>query len=428
MRSESYVALAALLALVVGVVRVAIGLTRTGWVSYLMSRPVLEGFMAGAAVLIVASQLPAALGLDAPAGGVLSRAVWALSHPGDWSLSAAAMAGLTVAIVVFGRRVDARLPGVLVASLGALAYSIWSGYQGPVVGNIASGLPPLSLDLPWASLPTLILPGTVIALVGFAEAASISRTYASEDRERWSADREFVSQGVANLAAGLSGGFPVGGSFGRSAVNRLSGATSRWSGLVTGLAVLAFMPWARLLAPLPMAVLAGIVMAAVGSLFRPRILLAIWATSRSQALVGWSTFALTLALAPHVEHAVLLGVLLAGAVHLWKELRPVVLSRREGDTLVLEPRGVLWFGSAPALDDEIMSALSQERGVARVVIRCGGLGNIDFTGAYALAEILDHLRGADLIVEIRDVPDHGQSALLAAGIQVVAPDPQPRDD
>lgn len=415
-RSADFVAMAALLALVVGGVRVAIGLTRTGWISYLMSRPVLEGFMSGAAVLIVLSQIPAALGLS-PEGGVVGAAAQALLHPSAWCGTAAALSLGTVAVIALGRRLDRRIPGVLLAALGGLAWSRATGYAGPVVGAIPPGLPSPSLDLPWGALPSLILPGAVIALVGFAEAASISRTFASEDREHWDADREFVSQGAANLAAGLVGAFPVGGSFGRSAVNRLSGATSRWAGLVTGLAVVAFMPAAGVLAPLPKAVLAGIVMAAVAGLFRPRVLARLWRASRPQAVVAWSTFGLTLVLAPHVDHAILIGVLMAGAVHLWRELVVRVAAAREGDTLVLEPQGVLWFGSAPALDDEILRALSREPGVTRVVIRCGGLGRVDLTGAYQLAEILEQLGGAGLQVDVTHVPDHAREVLRAAGVE-----------
>lgn len=414
--SSEYVAMAALLALVVGVVRVGVGAFRWGWVSYLMSRPLLDGFMSGAAVLIVASQIPGAAGASAPSGGVLSRAAWTVAHPGAWEGASLVMALLTVVIIQVSRKVDRRIPGVLIAALGGMLYSLIVGYTGPRVGMIPTGLPPLSLDVPWGRLPTLVLPGAVIALVGFAEAASISRTFASEDRERWDANREFVSQGAANLVAGLTGGFPVGGSFARSSLNRLAGARSRWSGLVTGLAVLLFLPVADFLAPLPRAVLAGIVMAAVASLFRPRALLRLWTHSRAQAFVGWSTFGLTLALSPHVEDAVLIGIFIAGAVHLWKEMSPRVVARREGDTLHLSPSGVLWFGSAPALDDELLVCLSQEPDVERVVLHFEGLGRIDLTGAYTLAEIVEQLRGAGVDVVLEGVPEHALRALRAAAL------------
>ncbi len=288
--SGAYVRLAALLALVVGLVRVAVGALRAGWLSYLMSRPLLTGFMSGAAILIVASQLPGAVGSAAPGRGVLSGAGWVMTHPGSWDGAAIFMAAATVALIAGGRTIHPLFPGVLIAVIGGTLFSALAGYSGPTVGDVPAGLPAISLDLPWSRVPSLVLPGIVIALIGFSEAASISRIYASEDRERWNADREFLSQGAANLASAVSGGFPVGGSFARSALARLTRATSRWTGLVSGVAVLLFMPFSGVLSALPKAVLAGIVIAAVRSLFRPRELAALWTFSKPQALVGWTTF------------------------------------------------------------------------------------------------------------------------------------------
>jgi len=413
--SGEYVALAALLALVVGAMRVAVGLLKAGWVSYLMSSPMLNGFMSGAAVLIVASQLPGALGSGAPDAGVLARAVWTLGHPAAWEPRSAGLAGVTVLFIVGGRKIHSLVPGVLLAAVVGMVYSVVTDYPGATIGHIPTGLPPFSLHLPWRQLPTLVLPGTVIALVGFSEAASISRMFASEDRQRWNANREFLSQGVANLASGLSGGFPVGGSFARSSLARFSGAQSRWTGLVSGTAVLLFLPFAGVLAPLPRAVLAGIVISAVWNLFRPRALMALWYLSRPQALVGWSTFVLTLALAPHVEHAVLLGILIAGAVHLLREIQIDVVTHREGDTLHVEPKGVLWFSSAPALEDAIITQLARERGVTRVVIHCGGLGRIDLTGAWSLSQMLEDIRSADIRIDMQGVPAHARRVLHAVG-------------
>lgn len=413
--TAEFVGLAALLALVVGAARMALGLLKAGWVSYLMSRPVLDGFLLGAAILIMASQLPGATGAPAPEGGVLSRAVWTLLHPGTWSLPALGFALATVIIIRGAPLIHERLPGVLFAAVGALLVSVMAGYEGDVVGRVPTGLPPLTLDLPWRRLPTLVLPGVVIALVGFAEAASLSRLFATEDREYWSANREFVSQGAANVVAGITGGFPVGGSFARSTLNRMLGATSRWAGLVTGLAVLAFLPFAGILAPLPRAVLAGIILAAVWNLLKPGPLVALWRVSRPQAMVGWGTFGLTLALSPHIEHAVLLGILMAGAVHLWRELSPEVEARRDGTTLHLEPRGVLWFGSAPALDDALLNHLAREKDIERVVIHCGGLGRIDLTGAYALAEMLEQIRDVGIEIDVVGVPEHARRVLKGVG-------------
>ncbi len=315
--TPDYVAMAALLALLVGVTRLLLGVFRLGMVTYLMRDPVVTGFTSAAAILILASQMPKAFGVAAPTGGVLWRAGWALGHVNHWEATSVAIAMVTVGLVLAGRRVVHRLfPGALLAVAGGVVLSRATDYAGPVVGEVPTGLPDLSLDLPWGSTGTLLVGGVLIALVGYAEPASIARVFADEDGQRWSADREFVSQGVANVAAAVSGAFPVGGSFSRSSLNRLAGAQTRWSGLVTGVAVLAFLPFADVLAPLPRATLGGVVIAAVVGLVRPVALVSMVRRSSADALVAWATFAATLTLAPRVEQGVLVGILLSLAVGL----------------------------------------------------------------------------------------------------------------
>ena len=312
--SADYLALAALLALVVGVTRLLLGVLRLGLVTYLMTDPVVTGFTSAAAILITCSQLPKALGVTAPDGGVLWRAGWSLGHPGDWEFMAILLAAVTMVLVLRGRRIHRFFPGALVAMTGGILCTEVMGYGGPTVGEVPTGLPTLGLDLPWDQLGSVVVAGVVIALVGFAEAASISRVFATEERQRWSADREFISQGLANVAGAVTGAFPVGGSFSRSSLNRLAGARTRWSGLVTGIVVLAFLPFADVLETLPRAVLGGVVIAAVLGLIQPRKLLGLARASTGDGVVTLGTFAATLALAPRVDRAVLVGIMLALAV------------------------------------------------------------------------------------------------------------------
>jgi len=248
---------------------------------------------------------------------VLWRAGWSLGHPGGWEMASLAIAATTVLLVLAGRRVVHRMfPGALIAVGGGVIVSRLTDYAGPVVGDVPTSLPSLSLDLPWGSTGSLLVGGILIALVGFAEPASIARVFADEDGQRWSANREFVSQGVANVAAAVSGSFPVGGSFSRSSLNRLAGARTRWSGMVTGITVLAFLPFADVLAPLPRATLGGVVIAAVVGLVRPGRLMRMARISPADAVVAWITFFATLALSPRVEQGVLVGILVSLAVGL----------------------------------------------------------------------------------------------------------------
>ncbi|HSP74363.1 MAG TPA: SulP family inorganic anion transporter, partial [Gaiellaceae bacterium] len=329
--SAHYIELGLLLALLVGLIRVAVGLLRAGVIAYLMSQPLLVGFVPAAAILIVASQLPVALGAHGHGHNELYRAGWALAHVGGWSASAIAIALVVSALLLVSKRIHPLFPGVLLAVVAAILYSKLSGYGGAKLGSIHAGLPPLTRSLPLGDLAKLIVPAFVIALLGFAEASSIARTYAALERKRWDANREFVSQGVANLAAGAFGGFPVGASFSRSALNRLAGAKTNMSGLVTGLAVFAFLPLGFLLGPLPQEVLAATVIVAVVPLIRLDRIAEIGKLSRPQFAITLTAFVLTLVLAPHVEWAIVAAIGLSVAIHLWRELRLDLSASSRGD-------------------------------------------------------------------------------------------------
>jgi SulP family sulfate permease len=413
-----YAALAALLAVLVGGWRVLLGLLRGGPLAYLMSQPVMIGFTAAAGLLIVSSQLPAVLGAGAGAGNPLAGAWQAVREPAGWQLWAVAFAVVTALVMIGAKRISPLLPGVLVAVAGAVAVSALAGYTGPTVGQLPAGLPGFTLDLPWAQVPSLLVGSLVIALVGFAEPSVIARRYAAADHQRWDPNREIVSQGLANLAAGAGGGFPVGGSFSRTALGRLAGARTRVSGLVTGLAALAFLPVAGILADLPTAVLGAVVIVAVAPLLAPGPLRRCWDYSRPQALVAVATFVVTLGLAPRIDRAVLIGVGLAVAVHLWRELHVQVPSWTEPGVLHLRPRGVLFFASAPPIEKTFGDLLAAHPDARRLVVHCDGLGRIDLTGALALRAVLAEARLAGVAVELVGVPPHAErlvSRVLPAG-------------
>lgn len=409
--SAHYIELGLLLALLVGAIRVAVGLLRAGVIAYLMSQPLLTGFVPAAAILIVASQLPVALGSHGRGRNELYRAGWALVHPGDWRVAAIAVALAVSAVLLASRRLHPLFPGVLLAVAAAILYSKLAGYSGPKLGTVHAGLPPLTRSLPLGDLSRLLVPAFVIALLGFAEASSIARTYAALERKRWDANREFVSQGVANLAAGAFGAFPVGASFSRSALNRLAGARTNMSGLVTGLAVFAFLPLGFLLGPLPQAVLAATVIVAVVPLIRLDRIVEIARLSKPQLAIALTAFVLTLVLAPHVEWAIVAAIVLSVAIHLWRELRLDLTAESRGEELVLAPEGVLWFGTARLLEDRFVDLLAAHPEARRLVVRVDRLGRIDLTGALALKSLLDDARGAGLAVAVQGSPAHASRIL-----------------
>ena len=407
--SPEYIGLAALLALMVGVVRLAVGLMRLGSVAYLMSQPMLMGFTSAGAILICLSQLPTALGVQPPIENVWPRMWWTLMHPSLWEISSLTLAMLTIVLMQLGRRMHPLFPGVIIAVGIGVAYSYWWGYSGPILGDVPTGFPRLHWDFPWAALPSLLIGCGVIAILGFAEPASIARTYATQDRIPWDANQEFIGQGVANLAAAFAGGFPVGGSFARSAANRLAGAKTRWSGAITGAVVLFFLPFAAVLHPLPRAVLGAIVIATVINLIRPRQLLGLFKYSRPQAAIGLLTFVLTLALAPHIEIAVIIGVALAVAHHLRREQRLVFDHWTDASGLHFKPQGVLWFGSAYTVEAEFTKLLAKHPEVTDIKLHLGGLGRIDLSAAIMFKQLMEDAKAAGIKVELLDVPPMAKS-------------------
>ena len=416
-QSQSYVELAALLAIVVGAVRLAVGLGRGGSVAYLMSQPVLLGFTVASGILIAASQLPAVGDVVVVSPDPLARGWDALTQWRDWNTETAALALITIVVIRGARHVHPVLPGILLAIGGTLIWSAVAHYDGPVLGEIDAGMPSLQLGLPWGRLPDVALAGVIIALVGFAEPAAIARAYAAKERARWDPNREFVSQGAANLTSGLLGGIPIGGSFARTSINHLAGAKTRWSGAITGTVVLAALPVVRVLSSLPRAALAGVVIAGVLSLIRFGAFVDMWRQSQLQAVVAITTFIATLAMAPRVDHAVVLGVVLAVGVHLWRESSAVVqIEMRPNGTVYLRPEGVFWFGSAPRLAEALDDLIAQFPEAERIDVDLSGIGRIDYAGAHALKETLDDARIAGYIVMVSDVPAHAKRILTALHI------------
>ena len=409
--SYEYVQAGVVLAIIVGLVRIVLGLLKAGVLAYLMSQPVLVGFSSAAAILIVASQVELVCGATATDGPLLGRAIVALSSPGDWNSGALMIAAMAAGLVLGGKRVHRLFPGVLFAVILGIVLNnsgMACGETLDAIPSLAPGWPSL---VPWASFRQLIIPGGVIAIVGFAEPAAIARTLAARDRSPWDPDREFISQGVANLVAGLCGAFPVGGSFSRSSVAKLAGAQSQFTGLISGILVLAFLPFSSLLSNLPRAVLGAIVIVATVRLIRIGALLRLTRISWGQSFVAWSTFASTLIFSPRVDLGLIVGIGLATVVHLRRETMIRLGTTIDDQTLILSPSGVLYFGSAPGLSQTLVDQLAAHQDIQRVIVDLARLGRIDYTGVMEIKAFADACAAAGLGFQLRGIPGHAQGTL-----------------
>lgn len=415
--TDQYVLLGALLAILVGLIRLFLGVARLGSIAYLICEPVMIGFMSAAALVIMSSQLPRALGSVAPEDlGTLQRAGWSLLRPGSWELASVLLSVVTLALMLGGRRLHQLFPGVLVAVGVGLVFSVASDYDGFVIGEIPSGLPPLSLDLPWEEIPQIFVGAVIIALVGFAEPSAIARTFAAREDRPWNASRELFSSGLSNLMSGASGALPVGGSFSRSSVNHFAGAQSRVAGFVTGIVVMTFLLFADVLEPLPSAVLGAIVLGAVYKLVQPRRLLGLRNYSPSQAALAWLTFAATLLTTPRIERAIAFGVVITIVHHFVRPLRTDADTADDpsDSTLRLRPDGLIWVASRSTFGRQVREAVERLPDATTIEVDLGAQPAIDAAVADLLGAEAARLRETGRSLTYVNEPPDSASLLNAA--------------
>lgn len=287
-----YLALGAGVALVAGVLLILAGIARLGFVTRYLSRPLLIGYVAGSALVMIISQLDSMLGLTLVAAddtlAELTETIRRIPEGDPLTL----LVGLGVIAIVLGvKRVDARLPAYLIAVLVAIAASAVLGLEGrgvSVVGSIAPGLPPLGLPrMGLADLQLLLVPAAAIGLLIYADSGVTGQVLGRRGGYRVDGDREFMGLGAANVGAALSGGFPVNGSQSRSFTAADMGARSQLASIVVvALVLITLLFLTPLFAPLPKAALAGVIIVVAAGLLDLDEFRRLGAIARSEAALA----------------------------------------------------------------------------------------------------------------------------------------------
>ncbi|MFF1554180.1 SulP family inorganic anion transporter [Rhodococcus erythropolis] len=283
--SENALALAGVLAVLVGLILVIGGFLRLGFVTELLSKPIRLGYLNAIALVVVVGQIPKLLGFSVDASGLLGE-IGGISKAlvgGDVDpLAAAIGVGSLVVIVAFRLWVPV-VPGVLVAVVAAIVLSAAAGLTDDIgmVGALPEGLPLPSVGgVTWQDVGHLIGPAAGIALIAFADTGVLSRTFAARHGEDVNGSTEMKAIGVANVAGGLFGGFPISASGSRTPVAEQSGAHTQLAGVVGALAVLVFVLVAPgLTAYLPDATLAAVVIVAACALIDVGGMVRMWRMS-----------------------------------------------------------------------------------------------------------------------------------------------------
>ena len=269
---EQAIALAGMLAILVGLITVGAGAAKLGFVADLLSNPVRTGYLAGLAVVIFVGQLPKLFGFSTDASGLVAEAVafiQGLDQTNPWALG---IGLLSLGIILGLMRVSPRTPGILIAVVVAIGLSMvldLAAHGVSVIGVLPQGFPRPTLPaVPVADIPLLFAAALGISLVAIGDTISTSGGFARRGGYEVDGNQELAGIGSANLAAGFFSGFPVSTSGSRTAVAAQSGARTQLAGLVAAglvLAMLLVVP--GLVQAMPQPVLAAVIIAASISLF-----------------------------------------------------------------------------------------------------------------------------------------------------------------
>lgn len=429
------------LALISGLMLGAMGLLRLGLFANFLSHPVISGFITASGIIIAAGQVRYILGIDGGGGdtliGIFESLVPRLGdvHPVTLAIGVAATAflfwvrtALKPFLIAWGLK--PRLADVLakagpVMAVAATTLVVWAfrldAAGVAIVGDIPQGLPPLSWpDLDPGLWAELALPALLISIVGFVESVSVAQTLAAKRRQRIVPDQELIGLGAANLASGLTGGYPVTGGFARSVVNFDAGAETPAAGAFTAVGILlAALVLTPLLYYLPKATLAATIIVAVLGLVDLGALRRVWSYSKADFAAQAATIGLTLVAG--VEAGIVAGVALSIVLHLYRTARPHVavvgqvpgtehfrnVKRHEVFTaphvLTIRVDESLYFPNARFLEDWISDAVAGNPEIKHVVLMCSAVNVIDASALESLEAIDQRLRAAGVRLHLSEV-------------------------
>ena len=438
--SAQWVALAAWMALLSGLLQLVLGVVRFGWLLNLVTSPVLGGFTQAAALLILTSQLPALLGL---------RTNWhalavspSLQH---FDFTALAFGLGSWAFLVLAKRWRSGFPAAIVL-IALAAFVSWAmGYadaQGAVIGHLPSGLPSAYWPgwLSWDELGALVMPVLVVTLVSFLETASSAKVEHQQGGTRWNENQDLIAHGLAKMSSGLCGSFATSASFSRSAINLYAGAKTGWATLFALLLVLATLLWLTpALYHVPQSVLAAVVVAAVTNLVKPRTMLQLWRIARVETIISLATFALTLATAPRLYWGVLAGILMNLSHFLYQRLHPRIIEvglHQDGSlrdrhlwqlpplapqVLALRMDAELDFASASALERRVADELASRPEIRHLCLFAQSINRIDVTGVEAFMRLRAQLQSQGGTLHVAGIKLPVQGRLERVGALVHGP-------
>ena len=435
--SDQYVALAVLLGLLMGLVQVAMGVLRLGFLVNFLSRPVISGFTSAAALIIGFSQLKYLLGFSIPRSNHVHTIIFeALARIDQTHAVTLSIGVVSIIVLRLLKRYRPQIPGALVVVTAStvLVWALGLAEGGvDIVGSVPAGLPrPTSVAIDPEMVATLLPSAVAIALIAFMESISVANAFATKNRYEVDANQELVALGLANVAGAFFRGYPVTGGFSRTAVNGQAGAKTPLAALVTAAAVaLTLLFLTPLFYYLPKAVLAAIIFTAVFGLIDLAHAKRLWRVKRDDFALLVLTFVATLSVG--IGPGILVGVGSSLAWYIVKSTRPhtAILGHIPGTTsyrnvenypeaktiegvLMLRMDAQFYFGNVSFLKDRLRRLVDMNTTV--VILDCSGINQLDSSADEALHGIVRDLRERNIRLMLTNVKHPVRLVLTRSGL------------
>lgn len=409
--TPEYISFVLLLALMVGVLQLAVGLIRAGFVVNFLSHAVISGFTSAAAIVIGLSQLKHLLGIKLVSEkSVVSLLAEALQKVGQANFITLAIGLGSITTLVIFKKLLPRFPAqlIVVGGVTLLSYLLRLDQYGvKIVGHVPQGLPGLSVPaFNSDSLQVLLPTALTIAFVGFMESFAVAKSIATKENYRIDANQELIGLGLANIVGSFFSAYPVTGGFSRTAVNYQAGARTGLATIITAvMVVITLLFLTPLFHYLPNAVLAAIIMVAVYGLIDVKEAKHLFHLKKADGFVLAFTFVVTLFIG--IEVGILAGAVLSLLLFIWRSAYPHTAElgylEKEGvfrnveryphartfeEAVILRIDASLYFANVNFLEQRLANALANKPKVKWVVMDLSSVNDFDAVAVETLERLM----------------------------------------
>lgn len=438
--SEQYAAIAMMLAFLSGVFLILMSLLKMGFLSNLLSHPVISGFISASAILIAVGQFKHLIGVQAHGNNLIELTQSMMRHIQDINLPTVLLSTISILSLILLKRYltpilsklglsehYAQMLGkagpviVVVATTSSVAVFSLDTLGIKIVGDISTSLPSIPFQQFTIDAMIDLLPGAfLISIVGFVGSVSVAQSFAAKRKQDINPNQELVGLGLANLGAAFSASFPVTGGFSRSVVNVSAGAKTPMTGILTGLLMLVtLLFFTPLFYYLPTAVLACSIIISILQLIEFKNLLRLYRFSKQEALGLLATFFVVLFVG--METGIIVGVSLSLLFFLWHTSHPhiAVVGRLPGtehfrnvkrfdvetdpEVITIRIDENLFFANARVLEDYVLTLVSQHKDMKHLILMCNAVNMIDASALDSLETIDDRLKSAGVMLHFSEI-------------------------